>query len=63
MQSGCIDVVPLCKREWFDVPNQELYEELGLSRLVKYRTLQHLEEGKVIALERAGKRTLRVRIL
>ena len=53
----------VCKREWFDVPNDTLHEELGLSRFVKYSTLQHLEEAEIIAVRRSNKRALQVKIL
>jgi hypothetical protein len=53
----------ICRDEVFTAPNQELRGELGLGRLVKYRALQHLEEAGAIALVRAGKRALQVRIL
>ena len=53
----------VCRNEVFTVPNQELGKELGLGRLVKYRALKHLEEAAVIAIVRAGKRALKVRIL
>ena len=53
----------VCRDEVFTVPNQELRGELGLDRFVKYRALQRLEEAGAIALVRAGKRALQVRIL
>ena len=53
----------VCKREWFDVPNDTLHEELGLSRFVKYSTLQHLEEAEAIAVRRNNKCALQVKIL
>jgi hypothetical protein len=53
----------VCKRELFDIPNDTLREELGLSRFVKYSTLQHLEEAGAIAVVRDNKRAIRVRIL
>jgi hypothetical protein len=53
----------VCKREWFDVPNNKLHEELGLCRFVKYRTLQRLEKVGAIALTRSNRRTLQVKIL
>jgi hypothetical protein len=53
----------ICRSEVFTVPNQVLHEELGLSRWVKYQTLQHLEEAGAITLVRTGRRALQVRIL
>ena len=53
----------VCKRELFDVPNDTLYEELGLSRFVKYSTLRRLEKAGAIAVVRSNKRAPRVRIL
>ena len=53
----------VCRNELFTVPNEELHEDLGLSRKVKYAALQHLEKAKVIAVIRDGKRALRVRFL
>ena len=53
----------VCKRELFDVPNDTLHEELGLSRYVKRRTFRHLEEAGAIAVVRSNKCALQVRIL
>jgi hypothetical protein len=53
----------VCRNTLFSVPNQKLYQELGLSRKVKYQTLRRLEKAKVVALVRANKRSLQVRIL
>jgi hypothetical protein len=53
----------VCHNELFTVPNKALREDLGLSRQVKYATLQHLEEAGAIALLRDGKHTLQVRLL
>ena len=44
----------VCQNELFTVPNKALREDLGLSRQVKYATLQHLEEAGAIALLRDG---------
>ena len=52
----------VCRNELFTVPNQEL-EDLGLSRKIKYQTLEHLERAGAITVARDGKRALRVRIL
>ena len=53
----------VCHNEPFTVPNKALREDLGLSRQVKYVTLQHLEEAGAIALIRDDKHTLQVRLL
>jgi hypothetical protein len=52
----------VCGSELFTVPNKALFEDLGVSRLVKYRTLQRLEKVGIVVLARTGKRTLRVQI-
>ena len=53
----------VCCNELFTVPNQELHEDLGLSRKVKYAALRHFEKTEVIAVVRDGKRALQVRFL
>ena len=53
----------VCRNELFTVPNQELHEDLGLSRKVKYAALRHFEKTEVIAVVRDGKRALQVRFL
>jgi hypothetical protein len=53
----------VCKHEWFDVPNNTLHEELGLSRFVKHSALRHLEKAGAITVMRSNKRALQVRIL
>ena len=53
----------VCKCEVFDVPNDTLHKELGLSRYVKYRTLQRLKKAGAIAVVRGNKRALQVKIL
>jgi hypothetical protein len=53
----------VCHNEPFTVPNKALQEDLGLSRQVKYATLQHLEKAGAIALIRDGKHSLQVRLL
>jgi len=53
----------VCKSELFDVPNDTLHQELGLSRFVKYRTLRCLKRAGAIAVVRGNKRALQVRIL
>jgi hypothetical protein len=53
----------VCRNEVFTVPNQELHRELGVGRLVKYRTLRCLEKVGAVTLVRVGKSTLQVRIL
>jgi hypothetical protein len=53
----------ICRSELFTVPNEELRVDLGLSRKIKYQTLQHLEKAKVIAIVRRGKHALQVQIL
>ena len=53
----------VCRDELFTAPNQELYEDLGLSRKVKYAALRHFERMNIIAVVRDNKRALRVRLL
>lgn len=53
----------VCKSEWFDVPNCTLDEELGVSRDIKYRTLQHLKAVGAIVVRGSNKRALQVKIL
>jgi hypothetical protein len=53
----------VCQRDLFDVPNETLRTELGLSRKAKYRALHHLEKVGIIALVRDGKHAIQVRIL
>jgi hypothetical protein len=53
----------VCKCELFDVPNDTLREELGLSRKVKYQTLRRLEKANVITVVRNGKHSPQVRLL
>jgi hypothetical protein len=53
----------VCRNALFTVPNKALQEDLGLSRKVKYGALQRLEEAGAIALIRADKHTLQVRLL
>jgi hypothetical protein len=53
----------VCRNQLFTAPNQELHEDLELSRKVKYAALWHLEKVGVIAIIRDGKRALQVRFL
>jgi hypothetical protein len=53
----------VCGSEWFTVPNRELYQELGVSRFTKYRTLSLLEAAGAIAVIRKGKRAILVKLL
>jgi hypothetical protein len=53
----------VCRQEWFSVPSSALQLELGLSKSTKYRTLIHLERGKVIALARLGQQALLIKLL
>lgn len=53
----------VCGSKVFTVPNRELYEELGLSRFAKYRTLRYLERVGVIAIFEHGRTTMRVSLL
>jgi hypothetical protein len=53
----------LCRSDLFTVPNDALREDLGLSRHVKYKMLQHLEKARVLAITHDGKHTLRVKLL
>ena len=53
-----------CKwADWFPASNELLRAELGLSRKVKYATLQRLELAGTIALSRDNKRALQVHML
>jgi hypothetical protein len=51
----------ITNREPFDVPNVEL-KEFGIDRHVKYRTLIHLANAKLITLWRSGCESLTVTI-
>jgi hypothetical protein len=51
------------QNEVFTVPNDALEKDLGLSRYVKYKALQHLEKAKVIISLRSGRHALRVKLL
>jgi hypothetical protein len=53
----------VCGSATFTVPNRELYEELGLTRFTKYRTLRYLERAGVIAIFQHGRTTMRVSLL
>jgi hypothetical protein len=53
----------VCRNELFTVPNQELHVDLGLSRKIKYQTLDYLQQAGIITVVRDGKHALRVRIL
>ena len=53
----------VCGSATFTVPNRELYEELGLTRFTKYRTLRCLERVGVIAIFQHGRTTMRVSLL
>ena len=53
----------VCGSEVFTVPNRELYEELGLTRFVKYRALRCLEEVGVIAISQNGRAAMLVSLL
>jgi len=53
----------VCRSELFTVTNDALQKDLGLSRKVKYQSLQHLERERVIAVVRNGKCALQVRFL
>jgi hypothetical protein len=53
----------ICHNELFTVPNKSLYEDLGLSRWVKYGALETLEEAGAITLIRDNKQALQVHIL
>ena len=53
----------MCGSATFTVPNRELYEELGLTRFTKYRTLRYLERVGVIAIFQHGRTTMRVSLL
>jgi hypothetical protein len=48
----------ICSSDLFNVPNKELKEELGISRFIKYRTLDHLEKAGALAVVRKGKKIL-----
>jgi hypothetical protein len=50
-------------KDLFLVPNHRLELELGISRKVKYATLQRLEEVGAITIVRESNRASRVRIL
>jgi hypothetical protein len=47
----------------FTVPNEALWQDLGLSRYVKYKALRHLERARVIAITRDGNHALGVKLL
>ena len=53
----------ICCNELFDVPNETLHKELGLSRDIKYKTLRHLERAGIIAVVRDNKCSLQIRML
>ncbi len=53
----------VCGGEWFSVPNETLYKELGLDRQVKYRTLKRLKKAGIIDTVHDGKQAIRVRII
>jgi hypothetical protein len=50
-------------QEWFSVPNVTLEEELGISRHVKARTLEHLDRAGVIARRNLGHQATQVKLL
>jgi hypothetical protein len=50
-------------QEWFSVPNVTLEEELGVSRNIKYRTLDCLEQAGVIACRNLGHQATQVKLL
>jgi hypothetical protein len=53
----------ICRGDVFTVPNEALWEELGLSRYVKYKALRHLEKTRVIAITRDGNHAPGVKLL
>jgi hypothetical protein len=53
----------ICGNDVFTVPNRELYEDLGISRFTKYRTLRLLREAGAIAIILNGKRTMQAKLL
>lgn len=52
----------ICRTELFTVPNQDLHA-CGISRKVKYRTLECLERAGAVGVIRDGKHALQVKIL
>jgi hypothetical protein len=50
----------VCHSNTFTVPDKELFEELGVTRFVKYRTLRHLEGAGLVAVARNGHLVTRV---
>ena len=52
----------VCRNELFTVPNQDLHA-CGISRKVKYRTLECLERAGAVGVIRDGKHALQVKIL
>jgi DNA-binding transcriptional ArsR family regulator len=52
----------LCYSKFVPITNSE-FAALGIDRRVKYRTLTVLKRAKLIEVERAGGRALRVRLL
>jgi hypothetical protein len=53
----------ICRSDLFTVPNEALWEDLGLSRYVKYKALRNLEKAGVLTITRNGNHPLGVKLL